>query len=423
VKWQRAAHLALGRGAYVEADRLLRRALALVRELPESAGRLRVESDLLISLGTALFSTRGYGAPEVELVFKQAREVIGRLGDESSVGVVAGLASVHFTRSDRAESSELLPHLKRLAASTDDLVSRITGSAQLGVHAFWVGRLAAAQEYLGQAIALHDTPEFLAFARGYGYDGGLFCHAYHMLASWLLGLPEQALAMDRVIVDIATRTGNPYSRALALGFGACLAYDLADADGVARRADELADLSVREHFHLWLVIAACARGWALHLRGDPVSAAREMQAALGMLDGMGVRSSHAYFTPPLGVALGEAGEVRQALRVIDAELERADVLLAQVHVPELHRVRGELFARTGDLSDAERSFRTALGHAHASGALAYELRAATSLAAVLRDSQRAAEGRALLGGVLARFADGRDTQDLRRASTGLRDLG
>jgi tetratricopeptide (TPR) repeat protein len=420
--WQRAAHRALGRGAHVEAERLLRRALALLRALPETPARLRAETDVLSSLGTVLFSTHGYGARAGEAVFREAQALLGRLGDDVSLGVVSGLAILRFTRSDRTGAAELLPRLEHLAARTDDLVAQITGQALLGVHAFWAGELRSAHEKLTRAIQLYDKPEFQRFARAYGHDGGLFCHAYDVLALWLMGDASRARALEHGMSEIAARSGNPFSRALALGYGACLAYDLGDGDGLLRRADELATLSTREHLYLWLAIAMCAHAWALHLRGAFDEAAAEMRAGLNTLRGLGVRSSYAFFLPPLGAALRDAGRTPEGLTVIDSALAAAPRLLSQVHVPELHRIRGELLDLTGDKDGAEQALRTALETANAQGALAYQLRAAISLATLLQDTRRGAEGGTILSGVYGHFTEPGDTPDLRRASTVLERL-
>jgi predicted ATPase len=66
--------------------------------------------------------------------------------------------------------------------------------------------------------------------------------------------------------------------------------------------------------------------------------------------------------------------------------------------------------------------RQALDWASRQGALAWELRAATSFAQLLRDQDRSADGMALLQPVYDRFAEGLDTADLRTARALLHDL-
>jgi predicted ATPase len=71
---------------------------------------------------------------------------------------------------------------------------------------------------------------------------------------------------------------------------------------------------------------------------------------------------------------------------------------------------------------AEDSFREALDWARRQGALSWELRAATSLARLLRDQRRCAEAIAVINPVYSRFTEGFDTTDLVNAKALIDDL-
>jgi predicted ATPase len=85
----------------------------------------------------------------------------------------------------------------------------------------------------------------------------------------------------------------------------------------------------------------------------------------------------------------------------------------------LLRVKGELLLLRGTQeaeAAAEDHFRQALDWARRQGALSFELRAATSLARLLRNQGRsAADATALLQPVYDRFTEGFDTADLKTA--------
>ena len=66
VWWHRAGDRALRRAAYAEAAQQLEHALEVLQRLPPSNDRGQMEVQLLTTLGTVQFSTRGYSAPEVE---------------------------------------------------------------------------------------------------------------------------------------------------------------------------------------------------------------------------------------------------------------------------------------------------------------------------------------------------------------------
>jgi predicted ATPase len=65
--------------------------------------------------------------------------------------------------------------------------------------------------------------------------------------------------------------------------------------------------------------------------------------------------------------------------------------------------------------EAEGHFRQALDWARRQGALSLELRAAMSLARLLRDQGRHAEAMALLRPIYGRFTEGFETADLKAA--------
>ncbi len=89
------------------------------------------------------------------------------------------------------------------------------------------------------------------------------------------------------------------------------------------------------------------------------------------------------------------------------------------------RLKAEIALRQGRPnvgSAAEDDLRAALASARRQGALAWELRAATSLARWRRDQGRLGEARALLAPVYDRFTEGFQTLDLLRAKALLDEL-
>jgi predicted ATPase len=79
-------------------------------------------------------------------------------------------------------------------------------------------------------------------------------------------------------------------------------------------------------------------------------------------------------------------------------------------------VKGEvLLFMKGGTKPAEDHFRRSMNLAARHGALSWELRAATSLARVLRDQGRPADATRLLQPVYDRFTEGFDTADLKAA--------
>jgi predicted ATPase len=111
-----------------------------------------------------------------------------------------------------------------------------------------------------------------------------------------------------------------------------------------------------------------------------------------------------------------SAQLDEALATADEALKRTGYSNALWWMPEAIRIKGELFLSCkSDTYQAQDRFRMSLELAHRQGALSWELRAAASLARLLRNQGRSAEALALLQPVYDRFTEGFDTADLKAA--------
>jgi predicted ATPase len=85
-------------------------------------------------------------------------------------------------------------------------------------------------------------------------------------------------------------------------------------------------------------------------------------------------------------------------------------------------VRGDLLNAKNDQAAAEECYRQALAVAKRQNAKLFELRAATSLARLLRDQGKRTEARYLLAPIYGWFAEGFDTPVLKEANALLDQL-
>jgi predicted ATPase len=123
----------------------------------------------------------------------------------------------------------------------------------------------------------------------------------------------------------------------------------------------------------------------------------------------------------LAEALERAGANVEALESIEQALQANP----EVHVyrPEALRLRGVIRLKLGQKELAEADFREAIALAQKIQAKAWELRATSSLARLLRDtSGRRDEARTILAEIYAWFTEGFDTADLKDAKALLDEL-
>jgi len=420
--WQRAGDRALKRVGYVEATQQLERGLTLLHTLPVSRQRSRLEIELLTTLGTVLFSTKGYAAEEVERTFARARELCDQLGEDVSLKVLQGIASVYLSRSDREATSALLPRFRRLAERTDDPLLCITGNAVLAAAALWSGDFIALRDHTTIALGYYRTEEFQRFAEAYGYDGGFFMYPYKMVSLFNLGYPDQAEALRREFMVTAEQSGNPYSLLIALAFATTLTHDRGDTAETLALTDRLTAQATEQRLYFWLAAAMCARGGALMQRGELDDAIAQIQQGLVVYSSLGVLTSYNYYLTYLATAHLAGGYVAEAMRVADEGLALCQRQLARFHEPELLRLKAECLARDGDVTAAEANARRALELARRDSAKAFELRAAMSLSHLLHDTGRRDEARTVLHDTYGWFTEGFATKDLREARALLGEL-
>jgi predicted ATPase len=118
----------------------------------------------------------------------------------------------------------------------------------------------------------------------------------------------------------------------------------------------------------------------------------------------------------------QAGQLGDALTALNRAAATAAATAECYYQAELHRLRGGVLARTGDVAEAVAWFQQALDTARSQQAKSLELRAATSLAQLWADQGKRAEAYDLLAPVYGWFTEGFDTADLKEAKTLLDEL-
>jgi len=214
---------------------------------------------------------------------------------------------------------------------------------------------------------------------------------------------------------------NPYVTALAPISPANLHAMLREFP----RADALAGealASCEEHGFAELAIWALSPlGLARAELGRIEEGVALLRQALASATERGPRTEITETLTHLAKAQALEGAVADALRTIDDALRANPQEL--YFRPETLRVRGELRLRQGDSALAEADFREAISLAQKMGAKAWELRATTSLARLLRENNRRDEARAMLAEIYNWFTEGFDTADLKDAKALLGELG
>jgi predicted ATPase len=370
-----------------------------------------------------LLATQGYAAPAVEEIFDRALRLCDQLGEVPPLRVLSGIWGVQLVRSHRESTADLLAKFRQLAKGSSDTSVLLAVHVWAGIRAFYTGDFAQARDEMTKGSEYYSTAGVRAFIQEFGYDGGIYAFAYLVWALWMLGYPDQAVAVRDQMLALADAASNPYTQAVAWGFSANLAHDLGEASAAVEVTEKAIALATRQKLYFWLGPATCSHGWARVQLGDAEQGIGEIQQGLGLMQAIGVRTSYPYHLSFLVEAHLGRGAVDEGLAAADEGIGLCRTLLDCFYEPEFHRLRGELLRLRGDVAEAEECFRRALEGARREGAKSLELRAATSLARLLRERTRIDEARALLAPVYEWFTEGFTSRDLREAKAVLAELG
>jgi predicted ATPase/DNA-binding winged helix-turn-helix (wHTH) protein len=318
------------------------------------------------------------------------------------------------------ESWALAQQFLVLAERSSDPADAFVGGRMSGTALHFLGDQTAARAQLEHVLQRYVRPLARSDAVRFQFDQRLTARMTLARILWLQGFADQALRAVEADVAHAESLGHVMTLSNYLAQAACPVALLAGELNSAARFTALLHRHTRENaLDVWRTYADCFQGERLVRQGDVQSGLRLLQAAIDVLR----QASFTQYLTSLLCALARgfiaAGGADDALATVQEGLDRCERTGERWCLPELLRIRGEavrLRAAADDAAEAEAAFRRAMLMARAQGALAWELRAATSLARHWQGGGRAHEARTTLSQVVARFAEGFDTADLKDAA-------
>jgi tetratricopeptide (TPR) repeat protein len=431
--WQKAGDTALARHAIKEAEESYSQAAMTLKLMAESPERDARELKLLSALAVVLHYTKGYGAPERAEVTARARKLAEERGDSKRLYLnTLGSWQVALGHGDYNAASVIAEQTLELArlddsrlhdteAGTDSIGARALkyGVALAGAHVinhvsrYYLGDLPGSEEHFAKSRELYNAarvdPNEIA-------PGG---SSYASWTAWKMGRVEvartrmaEALAAADGHADAEQRIVPPLMAAMETGM-----FTVKERAALARKVIEMS-----EKFEI-LHMAGQGRidlGRARAELGHPAEGVALIRQGIAEKEQTMSRLAHTHNYAVLAETQALAGEIDDAL----VTAEKAVELNPQERVdhPEAYRVRGEIRLRKGLTELAEQDFRKAIALSQEMSAKMLELGAMTSLARLLRDTERRDEARAMLAEIYNWFMDGFDTADLKDARALLEEL-
>jgi len=411
----RAARMALGRSAGVEAQAQVEAAMSLLARIAPGSERQQLEGRLHVALGDALTMTKGFASPEVMAALTRARELL----DESrhpveSLGALCGLFNYRMIRSESPLCLALAePLLARATdAPTAAVVHYLAGTAHLHL-----GNFARSIAHLEQALAGYDEEGCRGVAFVAGYHLRSFTLIWLGLAHLYVGSLQRATETIAAAVADARGRSHPFTLVSALLALARFRNQTHDVPGAIEATEEGMAIAAEQRSPYHLSRAGILRAVNVIDSGRPEEGIVLMERALVAHRRTGANFQSSYNLSRLAEAHARSGRVDRAVELATeavAEVERSGERWWE---SEALRIRGETMLRASPArrGEAERCFVAALECARRQRARLWELHAAQSLAELWSAEGRAREAGELLRAAHDAFADDVDLADLRRA--------
>ena len=376
---------------------------------PERLGS-RQEMALQLALGYSRMLTEGL-TDDTHAALIRADE-LGQAFDDRDYQLRARTGLVIFGRmsADLAPALALSREVDAIAQQIASPLALATADCLLTSSLLWVGEYAEARTR-AEAASRRNAPELRrAHLLRHGYDYWMNSRTLLAQILWVQGFSEQSLRLTRDVLIEAEQTSHPFTLPYAFTSVGCLVpLWLGDLQMAEQSIDRLKAHAGSPWPAQLLRRRSGLRGTAVC--GSRRCGCRPSNCSSVLLPSCAKPSFTCFtrcFSASWRTSWRREARLDQALVAADEAVGRAKRNNNFWWLPEALRIKGEvlLLASQGDSAEAEDHFRQSLDLAHRQGALAWELRAATSIARLMRDRGRGPDAGALLQPVCDRFTEG-----------------
>jgi tetratricopeptide (TPR) repeat protein len=410
-------HLSLVEECCTRVEQALAR---LGREAPIDA---RGEMKLQAALGASLLFTKG-PIPAAVQASTAALRLAESLGDtEHQLRALWGIWVHRTNTGEHAAALAAAQQFYTLALEHADPATLAIADRVIGVSYHYLGDQTNAWRHIDRMMRADVDAQRRSPLIRFWFDQVVAGRVVLARILWLRGFADQAWRTVQSAVGDAEALADPATLCYALSHGGCLlALWVGNMAAAERYAEMLLDHSRKHGFAPWNDFASRLKGIVLVKTGDLDGGSPLLRAGL---DEITDPNSGLWFLTALSQmaeALGHVGRFADGLATVERGIDRSQ---GGWLAPELLRIKGELLwlqGTTRSTEAVEGVFRQALDGARRQETLSLELRAATSLARLLRDRGRPADAIACLQPVYDRFTEGFGTADLTAAKQLLNEL-
>ncbi|MBL7183608.1 MAG: AAA family ATPase, partial [Anaerolineae bacterium] len=427
---QRAIHYLLQAGqkavrvsANQEAIAHFTKGLELLQTLADTSQRAQQEFVLQLALGAPLIATRGWGAPEVGLACRRARELSRQMGQLPQLPSLLNLLyQFYLIRAEHETALELAKEIVAVAERGQDPLQIAFPLGSLGTSSFYIGDFTSARACQEQLIASYDPELHRSMAFVYGQDLAVLQLGYLARTTWFLGYPDRAVELNREAIARAQGLDHPFSLALAFVMACWTHTNRREVAATKERAEAAIRIAAPRGFVFFESMGLCFQGWVRIQEGAIEEGMAQIRQGVARLRATGSEFHHPHFLSWLAEGHAKAGQVEEGLARLAEALGLVERTGERYYEAEIHRLRGDLLWMQGNGPEAEAEYDKAIQVARQQSAKSLELRATMSLSRLLQTQGKQEQARQLLAEIYSWFTEGFDTPDLKDARALLDEL-
>jgi tetratricopeptide (TPR) repeat protein len=303
-----------------------------------------------------------------------------------------------------------------LSETIDDPATTVLAHSLLGVALHHIGDLRGSRAEHEAALRQHG-PHSRSAVKYHSYNGPNLARNYLARTLCLLGYPVQARELARQAVENAEREGHPVTLTISLLWAVTVCLWSGDLQGTERYVDKVISNAATHFLSHFQAVGDGFKAVLKVRRGEAAAGVTSLQSYFADLAAAPNDFVAKEFIIALVQGLMATGRSAEGLALIDTTLLPVGTNVDALYMPELLRVKASVLLSMPEprVDEGKAHLRQSLELSRQLGARAWELRAATDLAALLAEQGRFEEGRTLLQSVFAQFTEGRETPDLQAA--------
>jgi predicted ATPase/DNA-binding winged helix-turn-helix (wHTH) protein len=380
---------------------------------------------LFSALAVAHLESTG-DASKIDEAWSRAAELAEELNDsEYRIRSLWGLWLGRHFKGDYQGALQIANRFATLPDGAVEAADRFVGERILGVTLHILGDQTRARVHIENMLWGYVAPPGQVHIQRYHFDQNVAARTFYAQVLWLLGFPDQAMAVGNRALDDAVTLNHDFSLIYTLIFGVCpLTLERGDFGVTEELISRL--LQRAETFRPMRVWGQCYAGALAIRRADTASGLSLLRNGLKGFAKSNFQNRYVFLLSHLAMGAFNAGDHHGALVTIDEALDQSKRNNDRWYVAELMRIKGELVLREDEPEaaiSAEALFSSSLDWSRKQNALSWELRTATSFARLMKQQGRGTEAKALLEPIYLRFTEGFATKDLVEARSLLTSLG